>query len=336
MTWRVARLVWALASILVLYSAFDFLLAYFPKTRFISREMLHGVTGPIRTFGHDLWRSLPSLMFIALITAVTIQLIRLAHFVFEKIGQGEFRIRSFHPAWAYTTQRLVSLAIVVLALLIAYPYIPGSDSAAFKGVTLFLGLLISLGSTGLISNLLTGILLTYTNAYQVGDLVNVGETTGVVDRTSMLVTRVRNRHNQLVTIPNSLVLANQVTNFSSAEGADILITTRVGIGYAVPWRQVEELLKLAADRTDGLRKDLPPHVLKASLDQYWIVYELVGHLERGANPFTVQSSLNGNVLDACNEYRVQIMVPAYQAEPVSPAIVPRDRWYIAPVREKAS
>jgi small-conductance mechanosensitive channel len=336
MTWRLARVIWVVGALAILYAAFELVLSYFPKTRFISREMMHGVADPIRSFGYDLWRSLPSLLFIALIVWCTIQLIRLVQFIFVKISQGEFKIEGFHPTWANTTQRLVSLTLIILAMLIAYPYIPGSSSPAFKGVTLFLGLLISLGSTGLISNLLTGILLTYTDAFQVGDLVRVGETTGVVDRTSMLVTRIRNRHNQLITIPNSLVLASHVTNFRSSDDGDILITAQVGIGYDVPWRQVEELLKLAAYRTQGLRKDPPPHVLKASLDQFRVIYELSSYVEPGLAPFAVQSELNANVLDACNEYAVQILVPAYESDRETPAIVPRDRWYAPPVREKAS
>jgi len=333
--WRIFRVLRLVGAAAILYAAFELVLFYFPDTRFMSREMLQGVLRPVRSLAAAFWRHLPGLIFIGFLGWATLQIVRLSQGIFRKIAAGELRIEGFRRSWANTTERLVSFMLVVLALLIAYPYIPGSDSSAFKGVTIFLGLLISLGSTGLISNLITGVLLTYTDAFQVGDIIAVGETNGVVSRTSLLVTQIRDRHNQLITIPNSMVLTSHVTNYSAPDEQGCVVETRIGVGYETPWRQVEELLLMAAFRTKGVLRVPPPRVLKTSLDQFFITYELSVHVQRGTLPFTVLSELNGNVLDACNEYGVQIMTPAYESDRQTPAVVPKDRWY-APPAQKAS
>jgi small-conductance mechanosensitive channel len=330
--WRAIRFVHLIVSLALLYLVFELILSYFPQTRFISRQLAHDVLNPLRKFAVSFWNSLPSLVFVGLVAWSTIHAVRFTRFVFRKILNGEIRIEGFRSSWAGPTQRIVSFLIVVLAVLIVYPYIPGSDSPAFKGVTIFLGVLFSFGSTGVVSNLVTGILLTYMDVFQAGDLVRVGDTVGVVKRTSLLVTRIEDRHHQIISIPNSVVLASQVTNYTAFAIQGTVMSSKISVGYDVSWRQVEGCLQLAASRTRGVRKDPAPYVLLLSLDQFFITYELLAHVEPAFTVYFAKSELNSNILDACNEYGIQIMTPTYESDREFPAVVPKDKWYSPPAR----
>ena len=209
---------------------------------------------------------------------------------------------------------------MILAVLIAYPYIPGSESAAFKGVTLFLGVLVSLGSTGLVSNLVSGIMLTYMDAFQVGDMVMIGEESGYVVKKSVLTTQLRTRTNRVITIPNANVLTNRVVNLTSPDSRGLVVTSTVGIGYEVAWRQVEALLKLAASRTPGVRSSPEPFVLERALDQFSVTYEINAYLEHGVRLYLAEAELNRNILDAFSDAGVQIMTPSYEGDPEQPKV----------------
>jgi len=250
---RSLKLLRVAASLFVIYLATQLLLGLFPATAHLAQQMLTAVMRQVQAFAGTAWSAGPSLVFIAVVAVFTWYLLKLLRYVFRKIGDGAISIEGFRPSWAGTTQKLVSFCVVILALLIAYPYIPGSESAAFKGVSLFLGVLVSLGSTGLVSNLVSGIMLTYMDAFQVGDLVTIGEESGYVVNKSVLTTQLRTRTNRVITIPNANVLTNRVVNLTSPDSRGVVVTSTVGIGYEVPWRQVEELLKLADSRAPGVR-----------------------------------------------------------------------------------
>jgi small-conductance mechanosensitive channel len=222
------------------------------------------------------------------------------------------------------------MLLIVLAVLISYPYIPGSRSAAFQGISIFLGLLLSLGSTGLVANLVTGIMLTYMDAFRPGDLIKVGEFMGRVQRVSMLTTQLQTRKNEIVTIPNSLMLAHEVTNLSCLGEKKLIVSSSIGVGYDVPWQQVESLMKLGASRTPGVNRSVESFVYTLSLNQFDITHEVNVFLEEGASYWETRSELNRNVLNAFNEYGVQIMTPAYEGDPEQAKVVPQDRWFSAP------
>ncbi len=317
---RSLKLLRVAASLLVIYLAVQFLLGIFPATANLAEQMLTAVLRQLKAFAGAVWTAGPSLVFIAVVAVFTWYLLKFLRYVFRKIGEGAISIEGFRPSWAGTTQKLVSFCVVILALLIAYPYIPGSESAAFKGVSLFLGVLVSLGSTGLVSNLVSGIMLTYVDAFQVGDLVMIGEESGYVVKKSVLTTQLRTRTNRVITIPNANVLTNRVVNLTAPDSRGVVVTSTVGIGYEVPWRQVEGLLKLAASRTAGVRSSPEPFVLERALDQFNVTYEINAYLEPGVRLYLAEAELNRTILDAFNEAGVQIMTPSYEGDPAQPKV----------------
>jgi small-conductance mechanosensitive channel len=326
---RTLRLV---LSLFTLYLAFHFLFLIFPQTRGLGNSMLQGSLRPVQDFGRAAWRSAPALTFILIIAIVCRYLLHLVRFAFARIGEGKVTIEGFRAAWAPTTQRLMSIAVVMLAALIAYPYIPGSQSQAFKGFSLFVGVLVSLGSTGIVSNMFTGIMLTYMDSFQIGDFIQIGETQGYVESTSLFVTRLRTRQQRVVTIPNSMVLNSQITNYSAA-GETTSLSVTAGIGYDTPWRQVEAMLLQAARKTGGVREAPTPFVLEGSLNSFDITYELTVFLASGFLVSAVGAELNRKILDEFNLYGVQIMTPAYVADPAKPAVVAEGDWFTAPAKK---
>jgi small-conductance mechanosensitive channel len=319
-----------LLSVAVVALSFQLLLFFYPRTKYAASYLLNSVLDSVSEFASAIWAHAPAMAFLLLLAIATWYLLKFLRFVFNRVADGSVTIEGFRPAWAGTTQRLVSMMLIVLAVLIAFPYIPGSDSPAFQGISIFLGLLLSLGSTGLVSNMVTGVMLTYMDAFQVGDLIRVGDFVGRVQKTSLLTTRLQTRKNEIVTIPNSLMLAHEVTNLSSAGEKGLVINSTIGVGYDAPWRQVESMMKLAAARTPGVSRTVAPFVYTMSLNQFDITHELNVHLEKGAPYWDTKSELNRNVLDAFNEYGVQIMTPAYEGDPEGPKVVPKSHWFAEP------
>lgn len=330
----VIRAFWLVRLVLLLFVialSIHTLLSIFPATRPFATEIYQGVAEPARSFAHSVWVDLPRILFIVILAIATWYFIKLIRYFFQKVGEGSISLRGFRPAWSTVTERLVSIAIVVLAVLIAYPYIPGSQSPAFKGVSIFLGVLVSLGSTGLVANVITGVMLTYMDAFEVGDLVEIGEITAYVKSTSLLTTRLVTRKNEIITVPNSFIMGKHITNYSERGGKDgLLISTTVGIGYEIPWRQVEAMLLEAAARTECVAKDPAPFAIILLLDNYSVNYEINAHLKPGIRRYVGLTELNHNVLDVFNEYGVAIMTPSYMGDPVDAKVVAKDNWYAAP------
>ena len=320
----------ALLSLLILWFGLRLLFYIFPATRWISEMMHRSTFAPLISFERSFLESLPSLLFVFLVAVVTWYSTRLLHFFFSRVRGGDITIEGFRPTWASTTDRLLTFTLIILAVLIAYPYIPGSQSPAFKGISLFLGVLVSLGSTGLVANLVTGISLTYVDAFEVGDFVKIGDVTGYISKMGLLTTRLHTRKNEIVTLANSHVGGKEIVNYSRMARTGLIIASKVGIGYDAPWRQVEGILKLAATRTSGIRTTPEPFVLELSLNTFDVTYELNAYIEEGRLPYIVLAELNRNILDAFNEFNVQIMTPAYVADPHDAKVVQPERWHAAP------
>jgi small-conductance mechanosensitive channel len=214
---------------------------------------------------------------------------------------------------------------------IAYPYIPGSESDAFKGVSIFLGVLLSIGSSSFVSNIIAGYAITYRRLFKVGHRVRVGDTVGDVVAMRLQVTHLRSLKNEEVIIPNSEILNSSVTNYSSFADADgVILHTTVGIGYETPWRQVEAMLLMAAERTDGLLHEPKPFVLQTGLGDFCISYEINAYCDDARRMPALYAAMHRSILDVFNEYGVQIMTPAYERDPEQPKLVPPEQWYAAP------
>jgi small-conductance mechanosensitive channel len=220
----------------------------------------------------------------------------------------------------------------VFAITVAYPYIPGSESGVFKGISVFVGLVLTLGSSGLVNQVMSGILLVYSRALRPGDFVQVGDgVQGMVTQVGLLSTKLCNIRREEITVPNAVLVASSVTNFTRLAGSDgPVAATKVTIGYDAPWRTVHALLQLAAERTPGVRRDPPPRVLQRSLQDFYVEYELLVHLERPETRPIVLSELHARIQDAFNERGVQIMSPHFEAQPESKVVVPPAEWGAPP------
>lgn len=318
-----------IAIIVFVISAFlQFILGLFPWTNNIATYTLNLVLDPIQKIWKGFIGFIPSLVFLIVIFFVTRYLLKLINLLFTGIDQGGIVISGFDNDWAMPTFRILRFFIIAFSLVVAYPYIPGSESSAFKGVTVFIGVLFSLGSSSFISNLVAGYSMTYRGAYKTGDLIKLDEFTGFVEEQKLLVTRLRSFKNEEIVVPNSLLLNSNIVNYSKkAKEQGLILHTMVGIGYETPWRQVDAMLKLAADRTEGLLKQPPPYVLKKSLGDFAVNYEINVFCSDVTKMNTYYSELHQNILDVFNENNVQIMTPSYERDPEIPKVVPKDQWF---------
>jgi small-conductance mechanosensitive channel len=322
--------------IIVIFVAFslNYILGLFPWTRNVSTYVLKLLGDPFVSMGKGILHFLPDLAFLVVLYFIVRYLLKLSRLLFKGIQEGGIVIRKFDPDWAMPTYRIFRTFVIIFAVIIAFPYIPGSDSTAFKGISVFIGILFSLGSTSFISNLIAGYSMTYRGAFKMGDRIQVGDQVGFVEAQEVMVTRLRTIKNEEVIIPNSTMLNSNILNFSKkAREQGLIIHTVVGIGYETPWRMVEAMLKEAADRTEELLKEPPPYVLQLSLGDFAISYEINAYCNDVSHLRRTYTLLHHNILDVFNENNVQIMTPAYEKDPEIPKVVPRDSWN-PPLTEK--
>ncbi len=329
-------MLYALRIAVVLIVSFiylHFVLALFPWTRGLANHLLDLVTTPLAQMTKAVLGAIPDLLTLVILYFFFRFVLRLLHLFFDAISQEKVRLAGFDADWASATYKIIRFMLIAFGLIVAYPYIPGSQSAAFKGVSIFVGVVISLGSTSLVSNIIAGYMLTYRRAFRIGDRVKIGDVMGDVTEMRLQVTHLRTLKNEEVSVPNSQILSGNVVNYSSlAHTRGLILHTTVGIGYETPWRQVEAMLLLAAERTPGLLIDPPPFVLQKELGDFAILYELNVYIDNPLEMIKLYTKLHRQILDVFNEYGVQIMTPAYRSDTPEPKIVPREQWYAPPAK----
>jgi small-conductance mechanosensitive channel len=309
----------------------NLVLGSFPWTRPFSQRVVQLLVDPLTAVGLGVIAYVPNLAFLIVLFFVIRLALRLTELFFNAVATGTIEIPNFASEWAIPTFRLARFAIGIFALVIAYPYLPGSGSDAFKGLSLFVGAVISFGSSGVIGNVIAGYSLIYRRAYRIGDRVQIGEHIGDVELMRMQVTHLRSVKNEEIIVPNSLVLTSTVINYSSlAKERGLILHTTVGIGYEVPWRQVESMLLMAATRTKELLSQPPPFVIQKSLGDFAVVYELNVYCDQPDKQSMLYGKLHRNILDVFNEFSVQIMTPAYEGDPETPKVVPKEKWFPQP------
>jgi small-conductance mechanosensitive channel len=221
----------------------------------------------------------------------------------------------------------------LFAIVMAYPYLPGSNTEAFKGVSVFLGLMLTLGSSGLVNQIMSGFMITYSRALRMGDFVRAGDVEGTVTHLGVLSTKIRTLLSEEITVPNAVIIGQTITDYSRlGDTHGVFTPTSLTIGYDAPWRQVQSLLLLAADRTPGLRRTPEPIVLQASLDDFYVKYTLYVALEVQESRLLTLHALHAHIQDLFNEYGVQIMSPNYVLDPAAPKVVAKKDWFAAPAR----
>jgi small-conductance mechanosensitive channel len=257
---------------------------------------------------------LPNLFFILVTAYVTRYVIKFIKLFFDEIGRGRLALPGFYSEWADPTYKIVRFLILAFAAIVIFPYLPGSSSPVFQGVSVFLGILFSLGSTSAIANVVAGVVITYMRPFKIGDRVKIADTVGDITEKTLLVTRVRTIKNVDITIPNSMVLGSHIINFSSsAKGPGLVLHTGVTIGYDAPWTTVHSLLLAAADATANLLKEPRPFVFQTSLDDFHVSYELNAYTDQPNIMAQTYSDLHQNIQDKFNEAGVEIMSPHYSA-----------------------
>jgi small-conductance mechanosensitive channel len=327
------HMAWAAGILVIVYFHLGYVLKLFPWTRGLAKGLLDLVTAPVRTVVFGMITLIPKLFFLAVLLLITRYLLRLIRLFFDAVDSGTVILQDFDREWARPTYRLVRLLVVAFAVVVAYPYLPGAGTDAFKGVSLFIGVIFSLGSSSLIGNVIAGYTMTYRRAFRVGDRIRVGQYVGVVERMRVLVTHLRSLKNEELVVPNSAILSSEIVNYSSmARERGLILHTTVGIGYETPWRQVEAMLLEAAHRTPGLRREPLPFVLQEKLADFCITYQLNVFCDAPDDMEMRYTELHRNILDIFNEYGVQIMTPAYEHDPAEPKIVPKENWYAAPAQ----
>lgn len=327
------RLAWIAVILTAAHLYLSSVLMLFPWTRGLAGNLLALLVNPLRTIGLGFLEALPNLAFLVVLYFLTRYGLKLTRLFFDNLAEGRVVLPDFDSDWAIPTYRLVKILIVAFAVIVAYPYIPGSSSEAFKSVSLFIGVIFSLGSSSVISNMIAGYTMIYRRAFKVGDRVRIGEFVGDVGQVRILVTYLHTIKNEIVAIPNSTIISGEVVNFSSlAHKGGLILHTTVGIGYETPWRQVEAMLLGAAARTAGLLLEPPPFVRHKALGDFCVVYEINAYCDDSHAMDRLYTGLHRNILDLFNEYGVQIMTPAYEGDPEHPKVVPREQWYAAPAR----
>jgi small-conductance mechanosensitive channel len=333
---RAIHAVWLLVCIVATSAYLDFALEAFPWTRRAARWLVELLLDPLRTMGQAVADSIPNLAFLAILILVIRYLLEALRLFFMGIASGAVRSASFEPEWAMMTYRLIRWGVIAFALVVAYPYIPGSSSDAFKGVSVFAGVLFSLGASSIVSNTLAGYTLIFRRVFKIGDRVLIGKYSGDVTEIRQQVTVLHTPKNEEVIIPNSSILAYEVVNYSAlARKGKLILHTSVTIGYDTPWRQVEAMLLEAADRTPGLLKEPAPFVLKNALDDFYVSYEINAYCSDASRMAALYSNLHENIVDAFNEHGVQIMSPHFVAQPDQAVLVPKGKWFEPPARTPA-
>lgn len=314
-----------------------FVLQRFPYTRPWGETFSRKALLLLLQVGSAIARALPGLTMVAIIMAACYVSTRAINKVFSSIKSGEITLQLIHPEVAAPTRRLVAAGIWIFGLVLAYPNLPGSQTDAFKGISVLLGLLVTLGSSGVFGQALCGILLMYSRAFKAGDYVSIDATEGVVIEVGALSTKIRTIKNEVVNIPNSVVVTTQTKNYSKLQKTTgVIVHTEVTIGYTAPWRQVEAMLLLAAEHTEGIRQSPAPFVLQTALGDYAVQYQLNAYLDRAEEKVPMLALLHRRIQDVFNEYGVQIMTPHYRRDPVEPQVVPRVHWFDPPANDQES
>jgi small-conductance mechanosensitive channel len=332
---RLLAFVGVALALFLTYSWVTIVLRRFPYTRPWGERLKSTLYSAIASGGRSLIDHLPNLLTVLMIIVLTRFAVRLVTFAFRTVEDGRVSLPGVYPETAQPTRRIAVALLWIFALVLSYEFMPGAKSDAFKGVSVFIGLIISLGSTGIMNQVMSGLMVTYSRAVRVGDFVRIGDVEGTVTQLGTLSTKIKTPRNEEVTLPNALVVSQSATNFSRHSADGVLAPASVTIGYDVPWRQVQALLLTAAERTPGVRKTPAPVVLQTALGDFAVEYKVLVCVDQPQRRLVTLNALHANIQDAFNYYGVQIMSPAYEADPGERKIVPPSRWYSAPAREPA-
>jgi small-conductance mechanosensitive channel len=332
------RAVCALLILLAVYEWLSYVLTRFPYTRVWGEQLDKFVYGVVSEIGGGILSALPDLIVAVLIFIIARYAIKLVEPLFDRAAEGRAAMGWLDQDLARPTQRLVSVGIWLFAVVMAYPYLPGSDSEAFKGISVLVGLMVTLGGSNLIGQAASGLILMYSRTLRVGEYVRIGDMEGTVTELGSFTTKIRTGMGEELSYPNALILGSVTKNYSRVKDTGFILDTVVTIGYDTPWRQVEAMLLEAATRTPGISDSVRARVFQTALSDFYPEYRLVCYATP-TQPLPRAEALNrlhANIQDVFNEYGVQIMSPHYLGDPQSEKVVPKEKWFAAPAKEGKS
>jgi small-conductance mechanosensitive channel len=305
---------WVLYAIL-LYFTLPAIFSIFPFTRGWADSLFMLVWTPLKGILIGFWKYLPNVFSILVIVVIMRLVLRLIRYIFVEIEEEKLIISGFHADWAMPTYTIARFLIYAFMFVLIFPHLPGSDSIIFKGVSVFIGVLFSLGSPSVIANTVAGLVITYMRPFKTGDRIKIGDITGDVIEKTMLVTRLKTIKNEEITMPNTAVLTGSTTNFSSfARTEGLIVHTTVTIGYGVPWKDMHKALIDAALKTELILSEPLPFVLQTSLDDFYVSYQINAYTREANMIQSINSNLHRNIQDVCNERGIEIMSPHYRSE----------------------
>lgn len=295
---------------ILIYVGITFLLSIFPATQHFTNLLFHWIVDPIKRVAVSIYDYLPNLIEVVILIILFRYIIRLIRYFSLEVEKGELKIRGFHPEWSKPTYAIIRLILIAFCIILVFPNLPGSESKAFQGISVFIGVLLSLGSSSAISNSIAGFIITYMRPFRKGDWIKVGETIGYVKEKSLLVTRITTINNEDVTIPNSTILTSQTTNYSATKNHDgLAISAEVTMAYAVPWRTIHEILLKAAELTPHLNRSKKPFILQKSLESYYVRYTINVYTKQPEKMYYIHTELLKNIQDCFNHAGLDLHLP---------------------------
>ncbi|WP_430811792.1 MULTISPECIES: mechanosensitive ion channel family protein [unclassified Carboxylicivirga] len=310
----VARITRWLVYILLLYITLPVIFSIFPFSRDWANALFQLIWSPFKSVLVAVWNYLPNLFSILVIGFIMRNVIRFVRYIFREIQTEKLKISGFHADWAMPTYSIIKILLYAFTFVIIFQFLPGSDSNIFKGVSVFIGILFSLGSSSAIANMVAGLVITYMRPFKIGDRIKIADISGDVIEKTLLVTRVRTIKNEVITIPNSSVLTGTTTNYTvEAQDRGLILHTTVTIGYDVSWKKVQAALVEAAGRTTGFLSTPPPFVLQTSLDDFYVAYQINAYTRQASKQALLYSALHQNIQDVFNEQGIEILSPHYRA-----------------------
>ena len=310
----VANLVRYVVMLLQLLLTVPLLFSIFPQTKSLAYTLFSYIWNPIKVILNGIADYIPNLFTIFVICYAVKYLVRLVRYLANEVQAERLKINGFYPDWAIPTYHIVRFLLYAFMIAMIYPYLPGSKSGVFQGISVFVGLIVSLGSSTVIGNIIAGLVITYMRPFKMGDRIKLNDTTGDIIEKTPLVTRIRTPKNEVVTVPNSFIMSSHTVNYStSAREYGLIIHSEVSIGYDVPWRQVNQILIDAALNTPGVVDDPRPFVLETSLSDWYPVYQINAYIKEAHKMAQIYSDLQQTIQDKFNEAGIEIMSPHYMA-----------------------
>jgi small-conductance mechanosensitive channel len=323
-----------LLLLLLAYLWTAFVLGQFPYTQPWGAALAGRMWSVVKNLGLSVVAAIPGLFTVIVIISITMLVDRLVRAFFFAVERGRIEFAVLNSATASATRRIAITLMWLFAIAFAYPFLPGAGSQAFQGISILAGVMLTLGSAGLVAQVMNGLVLVYSRALSKDEFVRIGEVEGTVTEVGSLVTKVLTPENEEVTIPNSVVVSSQIKNYSRFRTHGPTLSASVTIGYDAPWRQVVAMLIEAARRTQGVKPEPVPRVLQRSLSDFYVAYELIAVIEDPRLRPTVMSELLANIQDQFNEHGVQILSPHFMQQPDKPVLVPKEKWFGAPAAPK--